>query len=306
MRSPRSLSLGILLALAPTAAAAQSAGRLPRVLEIPASTSAMALGGAYMMNSGQADALFYHPALLTNASGFGLEVQTWSGEATSATASAAMSWFGGGVAIGLQTLQYGESAGSASPLPGGQDALFDPNTPATSERVASLGYARSVFGLRVGVAGKLIEQRVDRTRDAVGAFDVGVATSLGPLELGLTAANLGSDMKVSPGMAQLPTRITFGAGAYGRPVGPLDMGLAGQVTRRDDGETVAGLGLQLGYWPVIGRTFVGRVGVERVPEGEGSPLTLGFAYWGDDLVLEWAWRDFGAAGGTHRFGIRWR
>ena len=57
-----------------------------------------------------------------------------------------------------------------------------------------------------------------------------------------------------------------------------------------------------------GRTFVGRVGVRRVPEGEASPVSLGFAFWGDDLVLEWAWQPFGdpVDAGTHRFGIGWR
>ncbi len=85
------------------------------------------------------------------------------------------------------------------------------------------------------------------------------------------------------------------------------MGLSGALTRRDDGELLAGAGLEVGYWPINGRTFVARIGVERVPEGEASPLTLGFAFWGDDLVLEWAFRDFGTLGeGTHRFGVRWR
>jgi hypothetical protein len=303
------LALLFLLALdlPPRGAAAQARGRLPRVLELPASTRAMALGGAYMMNAGHADALFYHPALVDDASGFGLDLQAWSGEATSATASAAMAWLGGGVAVGLQTLQYGGAVTGSTPLPPGQDVLFDPAAPVTSERVASVGYARRIFGFRVGAAAKLVEQRQNGDRDATGAVDVGLARNLGPLVVGLTAANLGPDLSLPGGSTPLPTRITLGAGAYGRQVGPLDMGLAGALTRRDDGELLAGAGLEVGYWPIVGRTFVARIGVQRVPEGDASPLTLGFAYWGDDLVVEWAWRDFGALGeSTHRFGIRWR
>ena len=50
-----------------------------------------------------------------------------------------------------------------------------------------------------------------------------------------------------------------------------------------------------------------RAGVHRVPEGVGSPFTFGFAYWGDSLVLEWAYQRFGDLGeATHRFGVRWR
>lgn len=307
MRMLRRTLFLALLAVVPNAASAQSAGRLPRLLELPASTSAMALGGAYMMSSGQADAIFYHPALLAKASGFGLDLQTWSGEATAASASAATSWFGGGVGIGLQTLQYGGGATGGTILPAGEDVLFDVGTPATSERVASLGYAHELFGVQVGVTGKLVEERVDRARESAGAFDVGVARELGRFTFGFTAANLGQDLHFASGDAGLPARYTLGVGAYPRPLGPLDVGVAAQVGRRDDGETVAGAGLQFGYWPVIGRTFVGRVGLQRVPEGEGNPVTFGFAYWGDDLVLEWAYRSFGALGeGTHRFGVRWR
>lgn len=296
------------LLLTPRAAFAQAKDRLPLVLQLPASTRAMALGDAFMMNSGHADALFYHPALVGAASGFGLDVQVWSGEATSATASAAMPWFDGGIAIGLQTLQYGGTAlRETTLLPSGQDVLFDVGHPTTSERVASVGYGRRLFGLRVGAAAKLVEQRVSDERDATAAIDVGVATALGPFTVGLSAANLGPDLEMASGRTPLPTRITLGAGAYGRPVGPVDLGLSGALTRRDDGEVIAGAGLEVGYWPINGRTFLARIGVERVPEGEASPLTLGCAFWGDDLVLEWAYRDFGGLGeGTHRFGVRWR
>jgi len=306
MRVPVTLTLLASLLL-PRAATAQAEGRLPMVLELPASTRAMALGDAYMMNAGHADALFYHPALVGESSGFGLDLQRWGGEATAATASAAMPWLGGGVAVGLQSLQYGGALSGPTPQPGGQDALFDGGTPVTSERVATLGYGRRLFGLRVGVSAKLVEERRAGARDAAPAFDLGVATSLGRLVVGLTAANLGPDLKLGATDASLPTRVTLGAGAYGRQVGPLDMGLAGALTRRDDGELVAGAGLEVGYWPIVGRTFVARVGVQRVPEGDASPLSLGFAYWGDDIVLEWAYRDFGTLGeATHRFGVRWR
>ena len=82
--------------------AAQNAGTLPRVLQLPASTRAMALGDAYMMDARHADAVFYHPALLTDASGFGLDVQRWGANSSSTTVSAARQWFGGGVGTNTQ------------------------------------------------------------------------------------------------------------------------------------------------------------------------------------------------------------
>jgi hypothetical protein len=301
--------LGVLAAvfLLPGTLSAQSPGRVPRVLELPAGTRAMALGDAYMMNAGYSDVVFYHPGLIQGASGFGLDVQTWRGGATSATVSAATSWFGGSVAIGLQTLQYGAPATAVQVLPGGQDMLFQLGPAPTSERVASVGYGRRLFGLRMGVVGKLVEERISGERDATGAVDLGAATSVGPLTVGLSAQNLGPRMGFESGTVRLPRRVTLGVGAYGQPVGPFDLGLSGALTRRDDGELVAGAGLELGYWPVVGRTFVARVGAHRVPEGGGSPFTFGFAYWGDDLVLEWAYERFGDLGeATHRFGVRWQ
>ena len=101
--------------------------------------------------------------------------------------------------------------------------------------------------------------------------------------------------------------MVLGAGAYGRQLGPLDVGLAGHLSYASE-ETVYGGGLELGYWPISGRTFVARIGVQNAPEGSAAdPFTFGFAFWGDDLVLEWAYQGFGDLDvGTHRFGVRWR
>lgn len=308
----RALATAVALALAapalvPRPAAAQDAAA-PRILRLPASTRAMALGDAYMMNAEASDALFYHPALVEGAGGFGLDVQTWSGEATAASASAATGWFGGSVAVGLQTLQYGTAGADLTTLPRGHDLLFDAGQP-VSERVASVGLARELLGLRVGLAGKLVEQRVADERDATGAVDLGVATELGPLVAALSAQNLGPGMTFQAGDVDLPRRYTLGIGAYGRPLGPLDIGLTASLRYEEAWEDLLpAAGLEVGYWPVRGRTFVGRVGVQAVPDGEGSPLTAGFAFWGDDLVLEWAWQPFGGDvdQGTHRFGVGWR
>lgn len=300
--------------LAPAALGAQVQGNLPKVLTLPASTRAMALGNAYVLTERHADVLFYQPALLSRASGFGLDVQRWSAAATSTTASAAMAWFGGGVGIGLQTLQY---ATASIAVPAGQDDLFGTGAVPVSERVATLGYARILKGFEVGVAGKLVDQRVSTARNTLALVDIGVAHGLGPFMVGLTAKDLGpqafdtdgdADDADIPQDADLrPARFVLGAGAYGRQVGIFDLGVATQVSYSSD-ETLVGGGLEIGYWPISGRTFVARVGAQKVPDGsEASPITFGFSYWGDDLVLEWAYQDFGALqAGTHRFGVRWR
>jgi len=287
----------------PASTMAQSGGVHPDVRSLPASTRAMALGGAYMMNSGHADALFYHPALLVDAGGFGLDLQAWGNGSTSAAASAAMAWYGGGIGIGLQTLQFGSPPSGASDL---EDGLFDDGSTAVAEHVATVGYAHSLFGVRVGVAAKLVQERIGATESSALLADVGAAHRLGPLTVGLTVQDVGNEPLDGKDGIDFG-RVVLGAGAYGRQVGIFDVGVTGAVSYADD-ETLAGAGLEIGYWPITGRTFVARVGVQSVPAGsDGSPVTFGFAFWGDDLVLEWAYRRFGALDeGTHRFGVRWR
>ncbi|MFQ5537198.1 MAG: hypothetical protein ACE5GJ_07065 [Gemmatimonadota bacterium] len=278
----------------------------PLVLTLPASVRAMGLGNAYMMNSGHADGVFYHPALVAGAGGWGIQVQSFGGQATSMSASAAGEWLGGSAAIGLQVLQHGADGGETLALSAGAPGLFGSGVEPLSEAIASMAYAREIFGVRVGVTGKLLDERVGIARDRSALLDVGIAADAGPLVVGLSALNLGKDLSLGGETAAVPTRIALGVGAYGQPVGPLDVGIS-LTTSYEDGWLGAGGGLEVGYWPVLGRTFVGRVGLRRVRDDGGSPLTVGGAYWRDDLVLEWAmWPRGGRIGSAaHRFAIRW-
>ncbi|MDH3269744.1 MAG: hypothetical protein OEN56_00335 [Gemmatimonadota bacterium] len=303
----RPLALALSIVVLPAGVAAQVAGALPLTTQLPASTRAMALGDSYQMSAGHADAIFYHPALLAGASGFGLDVQRWSIEGSAVAASAAVSWLGGGVGIGLRSLQYRASGSGELAAPGGQDHLFEAESVPVSERVATLGYAREAFlGIDVGVALSLVEERVGPSQHGVALVDVGLSREVGPVTVGLTVHDLGEKPLVETGSE--PSRVTLGVGRYGRPLGPLDVGFAANMGVDDDEFTYGG-GVELGYWPIQGRTFVARFGFEDVPEGsDASVFTTGLAYWGDDISIEWAFRPVSDAdeGGTHRFGVRWR
>ena len=306
MRQTLHLTLAYCL-LCTANAAAQTAGVLPRVLELPASTRAMALGDAYMMNARHADALFYHPALLTGASGFGLDLQRWGTSGSSTMLSAARQWLDVGIGVGLQTLQYGASAEGFEAAPAGQDHLFSLGASPVSERIATVGIARELFGIDIGVATKLVEERVGAARDSGLLFDFGIATDLGPLTAGLTYRNVRSDLSVGGRDTARPDAVTLGIGAYGEQLGILDIGITSAITYVGD-EIITSGGVEIGYWPIRGRTFVARIGARRVPEGSASPLSLGFAFWGDIIILEWAFQpiDVDGTAGTHRFGVRWR
>lgn len=293
--------------LAPASLEAQAAGILPRTTQLPASTRAMGMGDSYAASSGHADAIFYHPALVANASGFGLELQRWGSSSSAMALSAATQWFGGGTAIGLRTLQYSAFGSGDLAAPSGQDDLFGFGSVPVSERVATVAHARRMFGLDVGVALDLVDERIGTARQNVALVDVSAATEVGPLDVAFTVHDIGGKPVIDNGAK--PAKYVLGAGTYGRPTGIFDLGFAAHVGLDDD-DVIYGGGVELGYWPIQGRTFVARAGFQSSAEGsDARPVTFGFAFWGDDVTVEWAWRPFpGDAneGGSHRFGFRLR
>ncbi len=281
---------------------------LPSATQHPASTRAMGLGGSYAASSGHADAIFYHPALLIGAAGFGVDLQRWGGNSSATAASAAMGWLGGGVGVGLRTMQYSAFGAGALAGPPAPDTYFGLGSVPVSERIVSVGYARSLpIDLDLGVVVDFVDERVGSARHNVALVDVGVAKEVGIVQLALSAQDIGDKPVNDTGAG--PSRVVLGAGAYGRPVGIFDIGFAAHVGLDADDDALFGAGVELGYWPIQGRTFVARLGFQNVPEGsDAAPFTTGFAFWGDDITVEWAWRPVSGAdeGGTHRFGVRWR
>lgn len=292
----------------PGALSAQFEGALPKTTTLAASTRAMALGDSYAMSSGHSDAVFYHPALLTGSSGFGGTMQRWNAPGSFTSFSAAFDLFGGSWALGGRSLQYGVPDGSTLVAPTGQDHLFVPGGDPVSERTVTLAYARDIVaGISAGLAVDLLDARINRAQHNVSLVDLSLAREVGPVSVGLTAHDIGEKPFVDYGAR--PSRIVLGAGAYGRQVGILDVGFATNLGLDAADELTYGAGVEVGYWPIQGRTFVARLGVQDTPEGsEASPVTMGLAFWADDLTVEWAFRPFSGAdeGGTHSVGLRWR
>lgn len=301
-------SVALAALLLPAAVVAQTQSVLPRTTTLPASTRAMALGDSYVMNAGHSDVLFYHPARLTSASGFGADLQRWGVAASAAAFSGSFDAFGGTWGLGLRSLQYGVPDGGSFQSPVGQDHHFVSGGDPVSERTATIGYGREVFGgISAGLAVDLVDTRVESSQHNIMLVDIGLSTDLGPLGLGLTAHDIGD--KPFGDFGSGPSRVVLGAGAYGQQVSGLDLGLAANAGIDAEDELTFGAGVEIGYYPIQGRTFVARIGVQDVPDGSDvSPLTAGFAFWADDLTVEWAFRPVSDAdeGGTHRFGVRWR
>ena len=294
-------------------AQAQLRDRGPIVLQLPASTRALALGNSFVLGSQDSDAVFYHPGELNRVQGFSGSVQRYGSSSTLATFSAGRSWLSGGVVIGVQQLSSG--AEGTEPIVG-KDLLELPSDVGTlrengsvgqSELVVSAGYGRTIKGIQVGLVGKLIEERFGSQHSATAAVDLGAAASPGPVTLALAVQNLGPAMAIGDEEIPLPLRFTLGASSRRAPVGPLDLSASSAVIYSVDGDVIPSVGMEVAYWPVTGRTFVGRLGFRHLPaEQTGYPLTFGGAFLGDTILLEYAYEGFDSGSPSHRFSIGWR
>ena len=302
----------------------------PPILELLTSTRALALGGAFWIGSG-AHAVFHHPALISGQSldfslggsyrGDGDDDRQGYGsndddsnharhDAIYMALSASGAWLGGTVAAGLAVFDYGARRDFNVPERGRTPSERDRSDadgrswPGATEFVGTVGYAREIFGFDVGAAAKVVGQTLAGARGRTVALDFGVAREIGPMSAALSVQNLGPDLGLGGGYTPLPKRVVLGAGTQGRrPVGPLDIGGAVQVARAGGGEIVPGGGVEIAYWPIVGRVFIVRIGAARVVEGDGLPVTFGAGFEGDRIRVDYSYSEHEPMVGAHRVGI---
>jgi hypothetical protein len=276
---PVILAAAVLAALAgPARAVAQDALYEPRLLTLPGGTRAQAMGRAGV-GVAEVDAVFLNPAQLVSPRGLNLSAQRYGGAATLASLSTAMAFLGGGVGIGVQWLDFELVEPVSMPGSDGEPSLPEGGGDPASEIVATLGYARTYSGFRVGAAVK--GTQVSHSIGSSGAFaaDLGVArTFFNRLNVGVSAQNLGTTLELAGVDFDLPRRYTLGAAFQGYPLGTwLDLAVAADVPVYEDGTVLAGGGVELSYVPVAGLVFSGRVGARAVRSGAESPFTAGAA-----------------------------
>ncbi|MDH3733505.1 MAG: hypothetical protein OEU54_08215 [Gemmatimonadota bacterium] len=305
----RAVAMALVGVLASSPLLGQSAGML--VLEAPASTESMAYGNAPYLFSASPSLIFYAPGLIETTAGVDASLQRYASEGTLASAAAAGSVFGGGFAIGIQYMRYGTA--EFPTIRDVQSQALTEGSIGVSEFVGTIGYARTILGIRTGATLKFAEQSGNATRESGAAFDLGLAKDVGPVMISLAGRNFGGDVTLSPGpegsqdvTLELPRQYIAGVSVDDFEVGPLDMFLTSQVIRRRDGEYIPAGGVELSYWPVAGYTFRLRGGLQRVAGDDRSPFTYGAAFTGDDITIEYAFQAFDGEGNGHRIGLRWR
>lgn len=276
----------------------------PAVLAFSPGVRAMALGGAFPAGDGSDAALLRHPALL-EGSGFGVAYHSLGAGGGFVAATAGGPWLGGVAGIGMAFTDRAEALHGHSERRG-REARGHGEFGGGSSFAVSAGFAGEALGIRIGGAAKVVGQDDGLSRSRTLALDVGAGMDAGPVVIALTAQNLGPGLSRNGETTPLATRVAVGAGMERTAMGPLDVGGAVQLARDGDGEIVPGGGVEIAWWPVVGRVFVARFGAVRVLREHASPFTFGGGFAGDRIRLDYAYQGNGHDGGTHAAGLAFR
>lgn len=299
------IAASTLLLPAPGVAGQTADGRGPTVLELPTGAAEISLGTAAPLSRRGAERIFQNPAAV-QGEGFAAGLTRFGTSSSHAHLAGSTEWAGGTLALGVQTLGYSTDATAVTGIPDGPDPLLRSGARDASELVVAGVYARELVGLRWGVGAKLVEQRFGGGKSGTVAWDLGVTRDIGPVTAGAAARNLGWDLERDGATQPLPDRLTLGVSGHGWVVGPLDLGATGALHREAGGAWIPAAGFEVAWWPVIGRTFIGRVGVRRVVDSAADPVTFGAAFIGDALTLEYAYMGFDGLEAAHTLALSWR
>lgn len=300
--------LAATVSAAPTMANAQSVGEGPLVLRLPASARAASMANVGIA-SNDGDAMFYNPGMLASSRGTAISLQSF-GEAATAGSMATTSTSGSlTLGIGAQYLSYAVPTGTsyADAVFPGATHLSDGGNQSASSTALTFGVARTVKGLRLGVAAKFVEDRVGAAHDATVAFDVGFNRQVGRGTLGIAVQNLGTGLRIDGIEGVLPLRFGVGYGFYRAITSVLDIGAQTAVTLESDSFVRPAGGLELAYVPIDGVTFTIRQGFRLPREQDESLYTAGLGLTVDRFSFDYAMDPVrGGRPVSHRIGVRVR
>jgi hypothetical protein len=259
------------------------------------------MGDAFVAGRGS-EVVFYNPAQLALQPGLAVAAQRYDTARTLGTVSAALASGPVGVGVGVQMLDYQTFAVVSGP--GGTTPV---TTFPASSLAATLAGAGQFKGVRFGVAGKYVEERLAGARDGALAADLGAARELGPVTVGLAVQNLGGDLRLGGTRLELPRRATLGAAFAGYPLGTyVDLAATAAVSVLRNGDVAPAGGVELTYVPLEGWAFSARVGARRAELTAQQPITAGAGVALDRVSLDYAYEHFHRTGGAHRVGVRIR
>jgi len=269
-------------------------------LKLPAGARAVSMGEAYGAVADDASALYWNPAGLTQIPG---------GDLTLMHGAYIESSFYDYAAYGQNLGTYGAFGVSGQFLSvgnitqtdtlGNQIGTFNPH-----DMAISLGYAHTVAGFSLGLSGKFIQSTILNTAQTE-AVDLGV---LSPwflqerLKLGLTATNLGGQLKFEQEGADLPRayRVASEIKLTDSWIGSLD-----GVLPNDNAPYIAlGTEYSLKFPHNLGISFRGGLNSRNYQDLQGlNSFSLGVGVSVNPISIDYAFLPMGDLGYTQRVGF---
>lgn len=290
--------------LAPSAAAQERYA--PVVLRVPASAQALATGDALTAGRGTSDLLFYNPSALTLATGMAISVQRWGGASTAASLSHAVISNGWGIGVGARYLDFGGTEGQVTH----PAELMTQGPLLSSSLAATVGLAREIKRIRIGVAVSYAEERTPSDRDGMATLDLGLGRDVGRFGFGLAVRNIGPSRVLGTTEFATPLRASLGAMLRPRPIAVFfDAGATAEVSVSRDGRVEVAGGGELIWVPLDGWAVAARVGMrtpERIGELGARPYTAGIGVSLDRFSLDYAIDPQRGGAIAHRLGLRMR
>ncbi len=285
--------------------AAQTEGSVLSV--IPASTRAVALGGAGVALVGDATAVFSNPAALATIRRVAVETayERYIGGTALSVAALAIRFGKFNWGLGAHALDYGsEPEIIPDSATGGRRGLATGAMFSAVDVVAASSLVYRYGFLSFGATAKYARQSIAGDAADTWAGDVGMALAVFDLmAFGVAVRNLGGDF----GDAQLPRSTAVGLTLnYTDPQGLFRLLTTGEVQWGEGTSWILGAEGGIVVGGLAGAGLVGRVGFAKRPEAiAGSPVSFGAGVVIGRLQVDYAYRGFDALGTTHRIGLRW-
>lgn len=299
--SARRLAAAFAAAIAalPAVLEAQADRYAPVVLHLPATPRSAVFGNVAAARD--IEAIFGNPALVGAAAGTVAGMARYDAATLLVIASASSL---GPFSVGVGA-QYLLGTATSDGLPLWSHALSEGGHLRLSSATGAFALSTTVRGLRVGAAAKYVEQHQGAVGDGAPALDLGLAKDRGRWTAGLTVQNIGAGLHFPTTTAQLPLRVAAGIAGYGFIAGPFDVNGAAGVSVLPDGLVLPAGGLEVGYVPMEGYTFIGRFGLRRPELRAQQPVSFGATAALDRFSLEYAYEDW-VGGAAHRLALRVR
>lgn len=308
----RLVRFAVLLALALPHAALRAQDDTDRhavpAFRLAASARAAALGGAATAEPGD-EGVLANPGALVDVRGASVEVVTAGDARQGFVHRMAMPAAGGTIAVGVRWREWRvDCRACAAAVPATPAELVADGAYPASAAVATIGYARPVKGLQVGVTVGYADHRMPDERAGAPTVDVGILSGstvrwgvavrhLGPA-LRLAGEDFDQPLEVAVGVAMLPWTPSV-------RLAHLDLAGAADLAVRRDGRVVVGGGVEATWVPVQGIGVAGRLGARSTEAGE-RPLTAGLGLTLDSFSLDYAVQPYEGSTALHRLGVRWR